>query len=265
MSVATQFGLSHGAYRQFRPSYPTRLYERVLDQLGSRRERAVDLGAGTGLVSAVLVEHFEQVIAVEPDAGMAAHVRETAPGAVIRTQAAEQVVLEPRSVDLVTCANAFHWMNGPAVAAAVTSWLREGGLFAGWRYPMPSMPAAIEDLVRDELRRWLAHADPRGLDMRGMQTSFAAQPEIELLADEVITNPVTMSVEGLIGFLRSVSFVAAFLCSLPPPEAETYVETLGARVHERLGDASVVLDFPLTLVLARRRPARGSEPRSPGG
>lgn len=229
------------------------VYDRVLDQLGPLRELAVDLGAGTGLVSAALVEHFPRVVAIEPDAGMAAHLHETAPGAELRTQAAEQAEFEPGSVDLVTCANAFHWMDGPRVAEAVGRWLRSDGLFAGWRYPMPAMPDAIHDVVRDELRRWMAFGDPRGLDIQGMQTSFGALPEFELLADEVIDNPVAMSVEGLIGFLRSVSFVAAFLRSLAPDEAAAYVDTLAARVEARVGDAPLVLDFPLTLVLARRR------------
>ena len=41
------------------------------------------------------------------------------------------------------------WALQRATDSSLTSWLREGGLFAGWRYPMPSMPAAIEDLVRE--------------------------------------------------------------------------------------------------------------------
>lgn len=253
MSVGTQFGLTHHAYRRFRPHYPERLYTRVLDSLDRPRELAVDLGAGTGLVSVVLGQHFQRVVAVEPDPDMATHLKETAPMAELQGVVAERAEFEPASVDLVTCANAFHWMAGREVASAVAGWLGEGGLFAGWRYPMPAMPASIGDLVRDELARWAGFLDPRTLDMRSMQTCFGERPEFDLLADEVMPNPVAMNVDALIGFLRSVSFIAAFLRSLEPDAAERYLEQIADRLRERIGEGEVELDFPLTLVLARRR------------
>jgi hypothetical protein len=145
-------------------------------------------------------------------------------------------------------------MAGPAVATAVGSWLGDDGLFAGWRYPMPAMPAVIAELVRDELARWAGFLDRRTLDMRNMQTSFGGRPEFELFADEIIPNVVAMNVDALIGFLRSVSFIAAFLRSLGPDEAERYLERIAERLRERVGEGEVELDFTLTLVLARRRP-----------
>jgi hypothetical protein len=145
-------------------------------------------------------------------------------------------------------------MAGREVAAAIAGWLAEGGLFAGWRYPMPAMPEVIGDLVRDELARWLGFLDRRSLDMRSMQTSFGERPEFDLLADEIVPNRVAMNVDALIGFLRSVSFIAAFLRSLEPDAAERYLEQIAERLRWRIGDGEVELDFPLTLVLARRRP-----------
>jgi hypothetical protein len=247
MSLATEFGLTHHAYRRFRPRYPRQLYDRVLDSLDRPRALAVDLGAGTGLVSLELGGSFQRVVAVEPDPDMAAHLRETAPTAELQAVAAERAQFEPASVDLVTCANAFHWMAGREVAAAVGSWLGEGGLFAGWRYPMPAMPAVVADLVRDELARWAGFLDRRTLDMRSMQTSFGERPEFELLADEVIPNVIPMNVDALIGFLRSVSFIAAFLRSLEPDEAERYLEQIAERLRERIGESEIELDFPPTL------------------
>lgn len=254
MSVSTQFGLTHHAYRQFRPHYPQQLYTRVLDSLDRPRDLAVDLGAGTGLVSVVLGSCFQRVVAIEPDPNMAAHLKESAPAIELQSVVAEQAQFEPASVDLVTCANAFHWMAGRDVATAIGGWLGDGGLFAGWRYPMPTMPAVIADLVRDELPRWAGFLDRRSLDMRSMQTCFGERPEFELLADEIMPNPVVMNVDALIGFLRSVSFIAAFLRSLEPDAAERYLEQIAERLRERIGEGEVVLDFPLTLVLARRRP-----------
>jgi SAM-dependent methyltransferase len=254
MSIATEFGLNHHAYRRFRPHYPAQLYARVLDSLARPRDLAVDLGAGTGLVSLVLGQSFRRVVAVEPDPGMAAHLKETAPMAELQAVVAEQAQFEPGSVDLVTCANAFHWMAGKEVAAAIANWLGDGALFAGWRYPMPTMPPIIADLVRDELTRWAGFLDRRSLDMKSMQTSFGALPEFKLLADEILPNPVPMNVDALIGFLRSVSFVAAFLRSLEPDDAEAYLEQIAERLRGRIGDGEFELDFPLTLVLACRRP-----------
>ncbi|MFV8749871.1 class I SAM-dependent methyltransferase [Nannocystaceae bacterium ST9] len=254
MSVGKQFGLSHHAYRRFRPNYPEPIYARVLAELGSRRELAVDLGAGTGLVSAALGRHFARVVAVEPDPGMAAHLHETAPQAEIQSVVAEQAELEPGSVDLVTCANAFHWMAGPQVAGAIAGWLREGGLFAGWRYPMPAMPEAVAELVRRAVLIPSApFLDPAVLDMRGMQRCFAERPEFELVVDEIVANPIAMDLDALIGFLRSVSFVAAFLRSLGDDAAERHLDELGAGLRERLGEGELVVDFALTFMVARRR------------
>ncbi len=255
MSVGQQFGLAHTAYRQYRPHYPDQLYTRVLDLLGSPRELAVDLGAGTGLVSAVLGHHFARVVAIEPDSDMAAHLHETAPAAEVRAIVAERAEFEPGSVDLVTCANAFHWMAGPQVAGLVASWLREGGLFAGWRYPMPAMPKLVEELVQREiLVHAVAFADPAVLDMRGMQRCFAERPEFEILVDEVVGNPVVMTVASLVGFLRSVSFISAYLRSLSADEAEQTLTDLHTSVGLTIGGAELDVDFALHLVVARRRP-----------
>jgi trans-aconitate methyltransferase len=252
-SAANQFGLSHHAYRQFRPAYPDEVYTRVLLALDPPHARAVDLGAGTGLVCAVLTRHFAHVTAVEHDPEMATHIHALAPSVEIMLASAERAEFEPGSLDLVTCANAFHWMQGPVVAGRVAHWLRRGGVFAGWRYPMPQIPAAVADLLADELARWLQFRDPRSLDQHSLRESFAAQPELDLLSEQIVEHPVTLDADGLLGFLRSVSFIAAFLRSLAPEAVEHYLAELGERLQTRLGAEQVVLEFPLTLVLARKR------------
>lgn len=248
----TQFGLSHRVYRDFRPPYPDALYQRIFATVGAN-DLAVDLGAGTGLVSTVLGGHFRRVCAVEPDPAMAAHLREVAPHVELVASAAEQADFAAGSVDLVTCANAFHWMNGPVVAEAVARWLRPAGVFAGWRYPMPAVPGPIAGLLAREMPRWLAFRDPRVLDMDSMRTSFVAQRDVEMLAEEVIANPVSLELEAFLGFLRSVSFIAAFLRSLGAEGAHAYLLGLADELRTIAGQEPLLLEFPLTLVMARRR------------
>jgi hypothetical protein len=69
MASGTSFGLNSDAYQHFRIDYPKTLFTHI-ERLGANTHRhlAVDFGSGTGLGLAPLLQRFDQVIAVEPDA-----------------------------------------------------------------------------------------------------------------------------------------------------------------------------------------------------
>jgi SAM-dependent methyltransferase len=247
-----EFGLADTAYRAFRPAYPERLYARVLEDLAGPRALAVDIGAGTGLVSGVLARHFGRVVAVEPDAAMAAHLRETAPGVEIQSVSAEQAELEPGSVDLVSCANAFYWMKGPEVAAALSGWLRGGGLFAAWRYPFPSVPAPVDAVIAAQFRERWVNPDHRVMQRGYTRRCVEEQPALELLADERVENLIPMSPAQIVGFCSSTSFGAAYLRSLDEQAGADYLRELEAELREAGGE-TIEVDFELELILARSR------------
>lgn len=67
MSFQSRFGQAANAYNTFRPDYPPELFARILAAVDpARRNRAMDLGAGTGKATRDLVEHFREVIALSP-------------------------------------------------------------------------------------------------------------------------------------------------------------------------------------------------------
>ncbi|MGH9730600.1 MAG: class I SAM-dependent methyltransferase [Candidatus Acidiferrales bacterium] len=72
----------------------------------------MDLGAGTGKSTRALIPHFREVIAVEPDPGMAAKLAEEIPQAIVRNATVEACVQPGTSVDLITIANALHSLDG---------------------------------------------------------------------------------------------------------------------------------------------------------
>lgn len=254
MSEAPQFGLAHAVYRAFRPRYPTSLYDRLTDELAPPRALAVDLGAGTGLVSAALCERFDRVIAIEPDAAMAGHLHELAPRAELQTTAAERAQLAERSVDLICCANALYWMDGPTVLRAVGRWLRPGGLFAAWRYMFPNVPDKLAELFAEEFtQRWSQHQDPR-VTATGMAITrrwVDAEPSLTCVADERIANPIPLTPAQMVGFSASTSFGAAYIRTLSPADADRYLADLEARITAITGPEPTDIDFELTLVLAR--------------
>lgn len=63
-------GLS-GAYSKYRPTYPMRAVDYILDRCGLERDSVlVDLGSGTGISSQLFARQYMRVIGVEPNADM---------------------------------------------------------------------------------------------------------------------------------------------------------------------------------------------------
>ena len=106
---AEAFGSAAEEYDRHRPRYPAAL----IAGLVADDARVLDVGAGTGIASAQLVEAGAQVLAVEPDSRMA----RVAAGKGIHVEQATFEDWQPagRSFDLVVFAQSFHWVQ-PRVA-----------------------------------------------------------------------------------------------------------------------------------------------------
>lgn len=118
---ALSFGAAAQAYAAARPTYPVDAVRFVLPA-GARR--VLDLGAGTGKLTSVLLDLGLEVVAVEPDDGMRALVD---PRALVLPGTAEDVPVEDGSVDAVVVGQAWHWFDERAALASVRRVLRPGG------------------------------------------------------------------------------------------------------------------------------------------
>jgi SAM-dependent methyltransferase len=122
-------------YIRWRPSYPVevvRTLERELD-IAPGRTRVVDLGAGTGISSALFLGEGYEVIAVEPNAEMRAAAEATlGADSQFRSLAgrAEATGLGTDAGDLAIAAQAFHWFDPPRVRAELLRILRPPGAVA---------------------------------------------------------------------------------------------------------------------------------------
>jgi SAM-dependent methyltransferase len=117
---AASFGAVAEDYECGRPGWP----ERVADVAELRPEAEVlDLAAGTGKLTRLLVRRFARVIAVEPDDALRALI----PAEETLAGTAEAIPLPDDSVDGVFCAEAFHWFDAPRAAAEIARVLRPGG------------------------------------------------------------------------------------------------------------------------------------------
>ncbi|GAA3831523.1 class I SAM-dependent methyltransferase [Brevibacterium ammoniilyticum] len=116
----TNFSREAHRYDAVRPGYP----QAALDLLGWEWSelRVCDLGAGTGILSAQLLDLGAEVVAVDPDGP--ALSRNPAP---YRLGTAEDTGLAAGSVDVVTVAQAWHWFDEAAAAEEIARILRPGG------------------------------------------------------------------------------------------------------------------------------------------
>ncbi|MEO8502153.1 MAG: class I SAM-dependent methyltransferase, partial [Vicinamibacteria bacterium] len=111
LSPTTRFADRASDYAQFRPSYPSAAIDAALSGLESERGLlAADIGAGTGISSRLLADRGLRVFAVEPNAAMRESA-ETHAGVTFVDGTAEATRLGTASVDLVICAQAFHWFK----------------------------------------------------------------------------------------------------------------------------------------------------------
>ena len=118
---AGSFGAAADVYDRSRPTYPV---EAVRWTLPEGAQRVVDLGAGTGKLTSVLLDLGLDVVAVEPSQPM----RERIPArAEVLEGSAEALPLPDASVDAVVVGQAFHWFDPEAALAEMARVLRPGG------------------------------------------------------------------------------------------------------------------------------------------
>ncbi|SRR5579862_690151 len=122
--AARGFGSAADAYERGRPDYPAAAIDFLVDRLELGPGRVVvDLAAGTGKLTRLLVPTGADVIAVEPIAEMRAKIQ----GARVLEGVAEAIPLPDESADAVTVGQAFHWFRADEALSEIHRVLRPGG------------------------------------------------------------------------------------------------------------------------------------------
>jgi SAM-dependent methyltransferase len=194
-------------YERGRPSYPRAAIDRIVSRLDLRLGRTVlDLAAGTGKLTRLLVPSGAALIAVEPVLEMRRALEQHVPEATALAGTAERIPLVDRSVDAVTVGQAFHWFRQEEALREIHRVLRPGGgvaLIWNARDERHPVQAALSELIdplegdapRRKQRDWRSLLGDSGLFERCERALF----EHEQVVDE----------QGLVERVVSISFIAA--------------------------------------------------------
>ena len=201
-------------YERGRPGWPPA----VVDVPGLPSAATVlELGAGTGKLTRLLVPTFARVLAVEPAEAMRRLLVAHCPDAEAIDGSAEAIPLADASVDAVFVAEAFHKFDAEPALAEIARALRpQGVLVLLWNLPAgPTEPSieAAEQLLHERApgsRAELGY-DPIDLNSTRYESgewrlAFAGSP-FEELHEKQLQNSQTVDREGLVAFFASMGWL----------------------------------------------------------
>jgi len=168
----------------------------------------VDLAAGTGKFTALLVPTEAHIVAVEPVPEMRETLARTVPGVEVMDGTAEDIPLPDGFADVVAAAQAFHWFKLDAALPEIARVLKPGGgLVLLWNRRDESVPWVHEMSTVLEWRErypnisnydrvdWSNLIGQSGLFTDLQQQTFRYEQELDR--------------DGLAARVRSVSYIAS--------------------------------------------------------
>jgi SAM-dependent methyltransferase len=240
--AAAGFGSAAEVYERARPSYPPEaidwLFERTRTGPG---DTIVDLGAGTGKLTRLLVPSGARVVAVEPIPEMRAliDVGEAIDGT------AEAIPMTDGSAALVTVAQAFHWFDLDRALPEIHRVLRTGGSLAlVWNMRDLDDPVqrGVEDLLAAHRGRITAQREGR------WRAPLSASPLFGDSETETFRYEQQFTADDLVARVSSTSFVAA----MDEAERRPLLDDVRALVAGR--DEPFPFPYVTEVLVSRRTP-----------
>jgi SAM-dependent methyltransferase len=141
---ATSFGSQAEDYARYRPAPPA---DAAAWAVGSHRDLVVDVAAGTGNLTALLLPLAERVVALDLDRRMLRVLGQRVSGAVRAAARGEALPLRGQTADAVLISSAWHWLDHDRAWPELARVLRSGGALAVlWGGPDRTVPWVAEVL-----------------------------------------------------------------------------------------------------------------------
>jgi SAM-dependent methyltransferase len=236
---ALSFGPAADRYDEFRPSYPPAA---LTWALGTGPVRVVDLGAGTGILTRVLLALGHDVVPVEPDEAMRRRLAQATPGTTPLAGSAERIPLPDASVDAVVAGQAYHWFDPARAHPEIARVLRAGGVFAPvWN-------------IRDESVPWVAGLtrlsdDRHGGKHDGQLENADFGPLFGPLTGKTFQHEVPMTADRLVALIGTRSY---YLTATPQRQAE-----LAGAIRELVAGLPQTFPLPYRTAIYRARRVAG--------
>ena len=240
----SSFGAAATAYAEHRPDYAQAAVRWALEPAPGRR--VLDLGAGTGKLTATLVAVGADVTAVSPRRYPAVHGHPAVRG--------EAIPLPDASVDAVLAGNAMHWFDMAVAGPEIARVLVPGGMLAGlwnvmddgvdWVAALARVSGSAAIGPRDTPASWRVETAGAHLPKTGVAARFGSPEQAEFGHGQRRT------ADSLVATLAT----RAGMLVMPKPQRRAMLGRLRAFLSSRPETADGEFTLPLlTCVLRVRR------------
>ncbi|QLQ35843.1 class I SAM-dependent methyltransferase [Micromonospora robiginosa] len=249
---SSSFGAAATAYAEHRPDYARDAVRWALEAAPGRR--VLDLGAGTGKLTATLGTVGADVTAVEPDPAMLAELRRALPDTRALPGSAEAIPLPDATVDAVLAGNAMHWFDMAVAGPEIARVLAPGGVLAGlwnvlddrvdWVAGLAEVSGSAAVGPRDTPAGWRVETARMHLPRNGAPARFEGPEQAEFRHGQRRT------ADSLVATLAT----RAGMLVMPEPERAAALDRIRAFLASRPETAHGEFTLPmLTCVLRVRR------------
>lgn len=241
------FSTHNAGYAAHRPTYPSALVD-FLAEVAPARNRALDVGCGTGQLAVLLADRFAEVTAIDASAQQIASAT-AHPAVTYAVAPAEHSGLPDGVADLVTVAQAAHWLDLDPFYAEVRRITRPGGILALVTYGVFHIDDAAADTVAQRF-----YYDAIGPywppERRHVEDGYRSLPfpfpEIEAPSLDIT---VVWKLRDLFGYVDTWSAVRAAEKAVGRAE----IDAFHAELSEAWGDPDAIkrVSWPLSLRIGR--------------
>jgi SAM-dependent methyltransferase len=239
------FSARSAGYATFRPTYPPELFDWLAGHCPAR-ETAWDCATGSGQAAIGLARRFDRVVATDASASQIANAP-TAPNIEYQVAPAEASGLPDHSADLITVAQALHWLDRPRFFAEVERVGRPGALLACWMYGLMRITPAVDAVVARLYWEIVGSFWPteRALVESAYRTIEIPFPELDPPA---FTMTFDWTLTHIVGYLRTWSAVTRYAAA----RAEDPVGLVADDLAQAWGESDTVrpVAFPLAVRVA---------------
>jgi SAM-dependent methyltransferase len=230
--LALSFGASAAAYAEHRPDYSQAAVRWALELAPGAR--VLDLGAGTGKLTTVLLNAGVDVTAVEPDPEMLAELGRRLPDVRALQGSAEAVPVADASVDAILAGHSLHWFDMSVAGPELARVLVPDGVLAGlwnvfddrvhWVAELGQISGPAVIGARDTLSQWREQTAHLHLPDPGQTVHFGEPEQAEFQHGQLRTldtlvgtlaTKAGMLVMSDPGRAAALSPIRAFLAATP--------------------------------------------------